>query len=204
MTSTSQSPRSQIALPIFLTARRVAAEGFDRLAVGQGADELFGGYAKVAHPVEHRREAGKRAEQPEVDLTICQDERRVRIPWPIRLFSVVLTVHFRRPVGPFVPMGWVCFGVSANRQCHLKEPPIGQHTPGFPKEMFSVEMFEDVVRDQAVDTVLGKLPVVFEIELMIRVDEQVDCFGGSRVGIGPGTEIEHPTHGSPPSDSVGD
>ena len=38
----------QIALPLYLTAKRAAADGFDRLAVGQGADELFGGYAKVA------------------------------------------------------------------------------------------------------------------------------------------------------------
>jgi asparagine synthase (glutamine-hydrolysing) len=38
-----------IALPLYLVAERVAADGFDRLAVGQGADELFGGYAKVAN-----------------------------------------------------------------------------------------------------------------------------------------------------------
>ncbi|MDS0259268.1 asparagine synthase-related protein [Haloarcula sp. S1CR25-12] len=37
----------QIALPLYLTAERVAADGFDRLGLGQGADELFGGYAKV-------------------------------------------------------------------------------------------------------------------------------------------------------------
>ena len=37
----------QIALPLYLAAERVAADGFDRLALGQGADELFGGYAKV-------------------------------------------------------------------------------------------------------------------------------------------------------------
>ena len=37
----------QIALPLYLTAERVADDGFDRLALGQGADELFGGYAKV-------------------------------------------------------------------------------------------------------------------------------------------------------------
>jgi asparagine synthase (glutamine-hydrolysing) len=37
-----------IALPLYLVARRVAAAGYDRLLVGQGADELFGGYAKVA------------------------------------------------------------------------------------------------------------------------------------------------------------
>lgn len=45
----------QIALPLFVLARRVAADGFDRLALGQGADELFGGYAKVEKaPDDHR------------------------------------------------------------------------------------------------------------------------------------------------------
>jgi asparagine synthase (glutamine-hydrolysing) len=38
----------QIALPLYLVAERVAADGYGHLAVGQGADELFGGYAKVA------------------------------------------------------------------------------------------------------------------------------------------------------------
>lgn len=38
----------QIAMPLFLAAERAAEDGFGRLAVGQGADELFGGYAKVA------------------------------------------------------------------------------------------------------------------------------------------------------------
>ncbi|WP_353633655.1 asparagine synthetase B [Halobacterium sp. NMX12-1] len=38
----------QIALPLYLVAERVASDGFSRLALGQGADELFGGYAKVA------------------------------------------------------------------------------------------------------------------------------------------------------------
>ena len=44
-----------IALPLYLVAERVAADGHDRLAVGQGADELFGGYAKVAAPAEDDR-----------------------------------------------------------------------------------------------------------------------------------------------------
>lgn len=39
-----------IAIPLYLLAERVAADGFDRLAVGQGADELFGGYAKITQP----------------------------------------------------------------------------------------------------------------------------------------------------------
>jgi len=45
----------QIALPLFLAAERAAEDGFDRLAVGQGADELFGGYAKVARAPEDPR-----------------------------------------------------------------------------------------------------------------------------------------------------
>ncbi|MFB6127587.1 MAG: asparagine synthase C-terminal domain-containing protein [Halolamina sp.] len=40
----------QIALPLFAVAETVAADGYDRLALGQGADELFGGYAKVVAP----------------------------------------------------------------------------------------------------------------------------------------------------------
>ena len=43
----------QIALPLYLVGERVAADGFDALAVGQGADELFGGYEKVVH-LDHR------------------------------------------------------------------------------------------------------------------------------------------------------
>jgi asparagine synthase (glutamine-hydrolysing) len=39
----------QIALPLYLAAERIAAAGFDRVALGQGADELFGGYAKIAN-----------------------------------------------------------------------------------------------------------------------------------------------------------
>jgi asparagine synthase (glutamine-hydrolysing) len=48
----------QIALPLYLTAERVAADGYDHLAVGQGADELFGGYSKVVDPAaDHRVDA---------------------------------------------------------------------------------------------------------------------------------------------------
>jgi len=48
----------QIALPLYLVAEAAAADGHDRLALGQGADELFGGYAKIANaPGDHRVEA---------------------------------------------------------------------------------------------------------------------------------------------------
>ncbi|EMA38734.1 asparagine synthase C-terminal domain-containing protein [Halobiforma nitratireducens] len=46
----------QIALPLYLVGEQVAADGFDALAVGQGADELFGGYEKVVR-LDHRVEA---------------------------------------------------------------------------------------------------------------------------------------------------
>ncbi|WP_262178608.1 asparagine synthase C-terminal domain-containing protein [Haloarcula laminariae] len=62
----------QIALPLYLTAERVAADGFDRLALGQGADELFGGYAKVEKaPDDPRVEADTvRGAQREVVRTL--------------------------------------------------------------------------------------------------------------------------------------
>lgn len=44
-----------IAVPLYLVAERVAADGHDRLALGQGADELFGGYSKVVAPHEDHR-----------------------------------------------------------------------------------------------------------------------------------------------------
>jgi asparagine synthase (glutamine-hydrolysing) len=47
----------QVALPLFVLAQQVAADGFDRLALGQGADELFGGYAKVERAPEDDRVA---------------------------------------------------------------------------------------------------------------------------------------------------
>lgn len=68
----------QIALPLFLTAERVAADGYDRLVVGQGADELFGGYAKVANaPDDHRIEADTvRGAQREVIATLPEQLER--------------------------------------------------------------------------------------------------------------------------------
>jgi len=54
-TGRSNAMDVQIALPLFLVAEQVAADGFDRLAVGQGADELFGGYRKVVNPAQDHR-----------------------------------------------------------------------------------------------------------------------------------------------------
>ncbi|MDH5021085.1 asparagine synthase C-terminal domain-containing protein [Halobacterium rubrum] len=56
----------QIASPLYLVAERAAADGYDRLALGQGADELFGGYAKVA----------KAPEDPRTDADTVRGARR--------------------------------------------------------------------------------------------------------------------------------
>ena len=48
-----------ITIPLSIVAERAAADGYEALAVGQGADELFGGYAKVVDPADdHRVDAG--------------------------------------------------------------------------------------------------------------------------------------------------
>ncbi len=44
-----------IALPLMLVAERAVEDGYHRLAVGQGADELFGGYSKVVDPASDHR-----------------------------------------------------------------------------------------------------------------------------------------------------
>ncbi|WP_323192358.1 asparagine synthase-related protein [Halostella sp. PRR32] len=56
----------QIALPLYLVAERAAADGYEHLAVGQGADELFGGYAKVA----------RAPDDPRVDADTVRAARR--------------------------------------------------------------------------------------------------------------------------------
>lgn len=44
-----------IAIPLYLLGRAVATDGFDRLALGQGADELFAGYEKLQNPGSDQR-----------------------------------------------------------------------------------------------------------------------------------------------------
>jgi asparagine synthase (glutamine-hydrolysing) len=85
----------QIALPLFLVAERARADGFSRLAVGQGADELFGGYAKVVSPaVDHR-----------VDADTVRGARRETVETlPRQLPRDVLTLRAAgvEPVAPFL------------------------------------------------------------------------------------------------------
>jgi asparagine synthase (glutamine-hydrolysing) len=84
----------QIALPLYLTAERVAADGFDRLALGQGADELFGGYAKVQKaPTDTRVDAD----------TIRGAQREVTKTLPEQLPRDILTLR-KAGVKPVTPL----------------------------------------------------------------------------------------------------
>jgi asparagine synthase (glutamine-hydrolysing) len=70
----------QIALPLYLVAEAAVADGHDRLALGQGADELFGGYAKIANaPGDHRvaAETVRGAARETIDSLPRQLERDV-------------------------------------------------------------------------------------------------------------------------------
>lgn len=84
-----------IAIPLLVTAERVAADGYDRLAVGQGADELFGGYAKVA----------KAPDDPRVEADTVAGARRETIAGlPDQLERDVLAIRSAgvEPVAPYL------------------------------------------------------------------------------------------------------
>ncbi|WP_435063987.1 asparagine synthase C-terminal domain-containing protein [Halobaculum sp. EA56] len=83
-----------IALPLYLVAERAAADGYDRLAVGQGADELFGGYAKVVDPAGDDR----------VDADTVRGARRETVlTLPDQLERDVLALR-AAGVGPVAPL----------------------------------------------------------------------------------------------------
>jgi asparagine synthase (glutamine-hydrolysing) len=83
-----------IVLPLYLLAEQVAADGYDRLAVGQGADELFGGYAKVADA----------ADDPRVEAeTVRGATREVIATLPEQLPRDVLALR-RAGVDPVAPL----------------------------------------------------------------------------------------------------
>jgi len=83
-----------IALPLFALGERVRADGFDRLALGQGADELFGGYAKVA----------RAPEDPRVTAETVRGARREMVQTlPRQLERDVLTLR-TAGVEPVVPL----------------------------------------------------------------------------------------------------
>ena len=86
----------QIALPVYLAASQAATDGVDRLALGQGVDELFGGYAKVAAaPDDPRVEAGTvRGARREVVRSLPdQLERDSLVVWAAGVAPVTPFVH---------------------------------------------------------------------------------------------------------------
>jgi len=85
----------QIALPLFLVAERAAADGYAHLAVGQGADELFGGYAKVA----------RAPEDPRVDADTvrgARDEMLATLPDQLERDVLALRAAGVEPVAPLL------------------------------------------------------------------------------------------------------
>jgi asparagine synthase (glutamine-hydrolysing) len=85
----------QIALPLYFVGRRVAADGYDRLAVGQGADELFGGYAKVE----------KAPDDPRVDADTVRGARREMLstlPEQLERDTLALRAAGVDPVAPLL------------------------------------------------------------------------------------------------------
>ncbi len=84
-----------IAVPLYLVAERVASDGYGRLAVGQGADELFGGYAKLVDPGDDSR----------IDADTVRGARRETVlTLPGQLERDVLTLRAAGvdPVAPFL------------------------------------------------------------------------------------------------------
>ncbi len=84
----------QIALGLYFAGEQIAADGFETVALGQGADELFGGYAKVEKaPDDHRVEAD----------TVRGARREVMKTLPDQLERDVLTLR-AAGVEPVTPL----------------------------------------------------------------------------------------------------
>ncbi|MFC7226681.1 asparagine synthetase B [Salinirubellus salinus] len=99
-----------IALPLYLAGERAAAEGYTHLAVGQGADELFGGYQKVVDPAgDHRVEAE----------TVRGARRETMLSLPEQLPRDVLALRAAgvEPVAPFLDDRVVDLGLHLAPEC---------------------------------------------------------------------------------------
>ncbi|MDZ7730493.1 MAG: asparagine synthase-related protein [Natrialbaceae archaeon] len=82
-----------IACSLYLLAEGVAEAGHNRLVIGQGADELFGGYAKVAHR-DHRVEADS--------IRAAVNELIASLPGQLARDVPVIEAAELTPVAPFL------------------------------------------------------------------------------------------------------
>lgn len=82
-----------IAIPLYTVAQQVKDDGYDQLLLGQGADELFGGYAKVVDP-----DADDRVEA----TTIHEARDELVAGLPAQLERDILTIR-AAGVEPIVP-----------------------------------------------------------------------------------------------------
>lgn len=84
-----------IAVPLYVLGRAVADDGFDRLALGQGADELFAGYEKFVDPADDDRVTA--------DTTVgARDEAVGTIPRQAERDVLALRAAGVEPVCPFL------------------------------------------------------------------------------------------------------
>ena len=99
-----------IAVSLHLAGRAAAADGFDRLAVGQGADELFGGYEKLVEPAsDHRLDAE----------TVLAAQLEVIGTLPAQLARDVLALRAAsiEPVAPFLDDRIVALALELEERC---------------------------------------------------------------------------------------
>ena len=68
----------QIALALYLLAEHCRKQGVERLALGQGADELFGGYEKVARAPEDPRVDAETVEGARTELVLTLPDQLER------------------------------------------------------------------------------------------------------------------------------
>ena len=85
----------QIAIPLTVLSRTVSEQGFERLALGQGADELFGGYAKIEKaPDDPRVEAAT--------VRTARDELLAGLPDGLERDALAVQTAGVEPVFPYL------------------------------------------------------------------------------------------------------
>jgi asparagine synthase (glutamine-hydrolysing) len=116
-----------IALPLYLLAERIAADGYGRLALGQGADELFGGYAKVANAPDDDRVAADSVRAARTETVLSLPEGLERDVLAIRAAGVepVVPLLHDRVVEAALPLPGDLLVADGVRKVALREAVAG-------------------------------------------------------------------------------